>query len=141
MKKKLGWILFSIMTIAVVVLSCVLISHNMRWKAGDKLLDIDIQDVQSAYLYHNITSSAKPQREEYDLTDEQINYIVTEFCKSRFERSNSEYDGGSSGVVFKLKDGSEISFSVIGSNVIIDGNKYKCHSYLTDFIAQYGFNE
>ena len=39
MKKKLGWILFSIMTIAVVVLSCVLISHNMRWKAGDKLLE------------------------------------------------------------------------------------------------------
>ena len=50
--------------------------------------------------------------------------ISKSLSPARFERSNSEYDGGSSGVVFKLKDGSEISFSVIGSNVIIDGYGY-----------------
>ncbi|MDE6473752.1 MAG: hypothetical protein K2L70_01450 [Clostridia bacterium] len=141
MKKNLGWIMFSIMTVAVIVLASVLISYNVRWKSGNELLDIDIQDVESAYLYQNITSSAEPQRKEYYLKEKQIEYIVTEFHSSRFERSNSQYDGGSSSIVFKLKDGSEISFSVVGSNVTINGKQYKCHSYLTNYITHYGFDE
>jgi hypothetical protein len=47
MKTKLGWILFSIMTVAVIVLSSVLIFHNARWKSGDELLDINKEDIDS----------------------------------------------------------------------------------------------
>ena len=45
MKTKLGWILFSIMTVAVIVLSSILVSYNVRWKSGEELLDLDIEDV------------------------------------------------------------------------------------------------
>ncbi|MDE7336654.1 MAG: hypothetical protein K2N32_00880, partial [Clostridia bacterium] len=94
MKTKLGWILFSIMTVAVIVLSSVLISYNVKWKSGDELLDIDIEDVESAYLWHNITATAEPDRKEYDLTNEQIEYIIKEFRSTKFERSNENAGGG-----------------------------------------------
>ena len=141
MKSKLGWILFSIMTVAVIALTSVLISYNVRWKSGDELLDIDIEDVESAYLYHNINFTAIPEHREYDLNKEQISYIIEEFQKSKFEKDNESYDGGSSGVVFKLKDGSEKSFNIVDSGLTINGKQYKCHSYLTKYISTYGFDE
>ena len=44
-------------------------------------------------------------------------------------------------VTFKLKDGSEKSFSICGSVLNIDGKQYKCHSYLTNYITRYGIEE
>ncbi|MDE6605861.1 MAG: hypothetical protein K2K85_07585 [Clostridia bacterium] len=141
MKSKLGWILFSIALVAVIILSSVLVSYEVKWKKGDELLNIYVDDVQSAYLYHYITSTEQPQKQEYELNAEQIQYIITEFYKSIFERDNSHYDEGSSGVVFKLKDGREVSFVVIGGKIIINDKQYKCHSYLTNYIVTYGFGE
>ena len=103
MKTKLGWILFSIMTVAVIVLSSILVSYNVRWKSGEELLDLDIEDVESAYLFHNITATAVHARKEYDLTKEQIEYIIKEFRSTKFEITKENAGGGVSGVVFKLK--------------------------------------
>ena len=141
MKTKLGWILFSIMTVAVIVLSSILVSYNVRWKSGEELLDLDIEDVESAYLFHNITAMAEPDRKEYDLTKEQIEYIIKEFRSTKFEITKENAGGGVSGVVFKLKDGSETSFSVVVNQITVNGKQYKCHSYLTAFILSYGFDK
>ncbi|MDE6614063.1 MAG: hypothetical protein K2K24_00990, partial [Clostridia bacterium] len=47
--------------------------------------------------------------------------------------------GGSDGVVFKLKDGSERKFSIIGAGLRINGKQYKCHSYLSRYIYWFGY--
>ena len=141
MRAKLGWILFCVMAVAVIVLSSVLIWNNARWKSGDELLDISVEEVESAYLYHNVTSSDTPTIKEYELSKAEIEYIIQEFRSSKFEKSNEQIDAGSSEVTFKMKDGSEKSFSICGSVLNIDGKQYKCHSYLTNYITRYGLEE
>ena len=141
MKPKLGWILFAVMTVAVIVLSSVLISYSVRWKSGDEILGFDVRDVKYAYLYHYITATAQPEIRKYDLSEKEIEYIVTEFRRSKFERTNELGESGKSGVVFTLKDGSQREFYIIGDVFTIDGKNYECHSYLGRYIVQYGFGE
>lgn len=141
MKSKLGWIAFSIMTVAVIVLSSILIWNNARWKSGDELLDISVEEVESAYVLHSITATATPTIVEYELSEKEISYIIKEFCWSKFEKSSKHIDAGSSKVIFKLKDGSEKYFSICESVLTIDGKRYECHSYLTSYITRYGFEE
>ena len=141
MKAKFGWILFSIMTVAAIVLSSVLISYDLKWKSGEEILDFDVKDVKSAYLYHNILASAQPETRKYDLSGKEIEYIVTEFRCSKFERTNNLADSGAGGVVFMLKDGSQREFYTVGGIFTIDGKKYECHSYLGRYIAQYVFDK
>ena len=141
MKTKLGWILFSIMTVVVIILSSVLIWNSVRWKSGDELFDINVEEIESAYLRHNITATATPTIVEYELSAKEIDYIIKEFRSSKFEKSNEHIDAGSSEVIFKMKDGSERSFSICESILSIDGKQYKCHSFLTMYITRYGFEE
>ncbi len=137
MKMKLGWILFSVMTVAVIVLSSVFIAYTAIWKSGEVLLNIDANAVEYAYLYHNDLSNIDTQRQEFELDSQQIEYILTEFSKTKFQKTSMQYDGGYSGVNFKMKDGSEKSFEVRGDCIEINGNQYKCYSYLTNYIAKF----
>ena len=103
---------------------------------------IQIQKTLSLLIFfHNITATAEPDRKEYDLTKEQIEYIIKEFRSTKFEITKENAGGGVSGVVFKLKDGSEKSFSVVVNQITVNGKQYKCHSYLTAFILSYGFDK
>lgn len=136
MKMKLGWILFSVMTVVVIILSSILITYIAIWKSGEDLLNIDTNAVESAYLYHNDLSNIDTQRQELELDSQQIEYILTEFSKTRFKKTSMQYDGGYSGIIFKMKDGSEKSFEVRGDCIEINGNQYKCYSYLTNYIAK-----
>lgn len=137
MKMKLGWILFSVMTVVVIILSSILITYIAIWKSGEDLLNIDTNAVESAYLYHNDLSNIDTQRQELELDSQQIEYILTEFSKTRFKKTSMQYDGGYSGIIFKMKDGSEKSFEVRGDCIEINGNQYKCYSYLTNYIAKF----
>lgn len=137
MKMKLGWILFSVMTLIVIVLSSILITYTATWKSGEVLLNIDANAVESAYLYHNDLSNVDTQRQEFELDSQQIEYILTEFSKTKFQKTSMQYDGGYSGVIFNMKDGSKKSFEVRGDCIEINGNQYKCYSYLTNYIAKF----
>ena len=142
-KSKLAWSLFAVMTVAVIVLSSILIFNSVKWKSGDELLGFDIDDVQSAHLYHYVYNydTSSVDRKEYNLGEEQIEYLVTEFRWSKFEKINEGGYGDKAGVVFTLKDGSQREFYTIGGAFYIDGKKYKCHSYLDRYILHFGFGE
>ena len=140
-KLKLAWTLFAIMTVAVIVLSSILIFNSVKWKSGDELLGFDIDDVQSAYLYKYLSGKLPIERVEYNLSEEEKEYIFTEFRRSKFERTNGLGESGKSGVVFTLKDGSQREFYTIGGKFYIDGKRYECHSYLGRYISHYGFDK
>ncbi|MDE7336652.1 MAG: hypothetical protein K2N32_00870 [Clostridia bacterium] len=139
MKTKLGWILFSIMTVIVIVLSSILVSYNVRWKSGDELLDIDIEDIESIYI--SAIDGLKPNlpSKEYYMSEEQIDYILKEFKSSKFERDNEDYCGGSVGVHIQTTDGRSIVISVYARYIYINYKQYICHSYFTDYVRSFTY--
>lgn len=134
MKEKLGWIMFSVMTVVAIALSAVLISHDAIWKSGEKLLGVDAKDIKSAYVAISNTSTAEPSVSTFELSEEQVDQMVAEFQRTKFEKNKGYYDGGAVTVTLQLKDGSERSFTALGDHITIDGKQYKCHSYLTNYI-------
>ena len=138
MKNKLGWVLFSIMTVVAIVLSSVLIAHGVRWKSGKELLDLDVENIQSAsaVMYGCLTDEGY----EIDLSEDQIKYIVNEFNWTKFENDNETYLGGIIVMQFIMKDGKEIEFTVDNGCVRIDGKKYIGHSYLSRYCYELFYN-
>ena len=140
-KSKLAWTLFAIMTLAVIILSSILIYNIVKWKSGDELLGFDVDDVQSVHLRHYITATSELEIRDYDLTDEQIEYVVTEFRRSKFERTYEGAYNGKTVLTFTLEDGRKREFYTIDGIFYIDGKMYLCNSYLGRYIVHFGFGE
>lgn len=141
MKTKLGWILFSIMTVAVIVLSSILVSYNVRWKSGEELLDLDKEDIESIYITASDWSKPDFPSKKFIMNEEQIDYILKEFKNSRFERDNEGYGGGANGVHIQTTDGRSIVISVYSIYINIDHKQYICHSYFTEYISSFKYWE
>ena len=139
MERKLVWVLFSVMTVVVVVLSAVMIANNAMWKSGEQLLNINKDNVESVTISHHITATDIPQTKEFELSQDETQYLIEEFQLTKFKKTREQSDSGASEVVLKMKDGSTKSFSVCGGIVSINGKLYRCHSYLSKYVAEYGF--